>query len=56
MWLAGLPMSIHPCNAESPDGGEIATFIREEAHWPALLGAEGQDGFVRDGVSRVGQS
>ena len=41
---------------ESSDGGEIATFSREEAHWPALLGTERQDGFVRDGVSRVGQS
>lgn len=46
-------MAVRP---ESPDGGEIAAFIREEAHGPALLGTERQDGFVRDGVSRVGQS
>ena len=46
-------MAMHP---ESADGGEIAAFIREETHWPDLMNAERQDGFVRDGVSRVSQS
>jgi hypothetical protein len=46
-------MAVRP---EISDGGEIAAFIREEAHGPALLGTERQDGFVRDGVSRVSQS
>jgi hypothetical protein len=46
-------MAMHP---ESADGGEIAAFIREETHWPDLMNAERQDGFVRDGVSRVARA
>jgi hypothetical protein len=38
---------------EGSDGGEIAAFICEETHGPDLMGAERQDGFVRDGVGRV---
>ena len=45
-------MAVRP---ENSNRGEIAAFIREETHWPDLLGTERQDGFVGDRVGRIGQ-
>jgi hypothetical protein len=41
--------------AQRSNCGEIAAFIRQEAHWADLWGTERQDGFVRDGVGRIGE-